>query len=54
MLYGIIIDARAAVIYSPFDLSAGWALAHAPYSCGVQHEDALALGVNILAYALMQ
>lgn len=53
-LYGIVIGARLAVIYSPFDLSAGWALAHAPYSHGLEQEDALAMGVNILAYALMQ
>jgi len=42
------------VIYSAFDLSGGWALAQGPYDYGLMHEDALALGVNILAYALMQ
>jgi hypothetical protein len=42
------------VIYSPYDLSSGWALATAPYDYGIVQEDALALGVNVLSYALMQ
>ena len=53
-LYGAVSDGRLAVIYSPFDLSGGWALAHGPYDEGLEREDALALGVNILAQALMQ
>ncbi|MBN2452542.1 MAG: DUF4159 domain-containing protein, partial [Lentisphaeria bacterium] len=53
-LYGAVLGARLAVVYSPYDLSGGWALAQGPYDEGLEHEDALALGVNILAYALMQ
>lgn len=54
VLYGITIENRLCVIYSPFDLSGGWALSHGPYDEGLAGEDALALGVNILALALME
>ncbi|MBU0638605.1 MAG: DUF4159 domain-containing protein [Planctomycetes bacterium] len=53
-LFGVSVEGRLAVIYSPFDLSGGWSLAHGPYNEGVASEDAIALGVNILAQALMQ
>jgi len=43
-LYGATIENRLCVIYSPFDLSGGWALAHGPYDEGLASEDALALG----------
>jgi len=54
VLYGATIESRLCVIYSPFDLSGGWALSHGPYDEGLASEDALALGVNILALALME
>lgn len=53
MLLGAEIDGRLAVIYSPYDLSGGWALAHAPYDYGLVQKDAMALGINILSYALL-
>jgi hypothetical protein len=42
------------VIYSPHGLSCGWELAQCPYCCGISSQDALALGVNVLSYAVMQ
>lgn len=53
-LYGATIGANLAVIYAPFGLSCGWELAQCPYCCGVSSPDALALGVNVLSYAVMQ
>lgn len=52
-LYGAQIGASLAVIYSPQGLSCGWELAQCPYCCGLSSQDALALGVNILSYAVM-
>ncbi len=54
VLMGTNVNGRLAVIYSPYDLSSGWALAAAPYDYGIVQEDALALGVNVLSFALMQ
>ena len=53
-LYGASLDRHLAVIYSPHDLSGGWALASGPYNEGLVNEDALALGVNVLANVLTQ
>lgn len=53
LLYGVTIDGRLAVIYSPYDLSGGWALAQGPYNQGIESTDALGLGVNILANVLL-
>ena len=53
-LLGIVREGRLAVVYSPVDLSGGWALSQGPYNEGLVSDDALALGVNILAYALTQ
>ena len=53
-LLGAEMEGRLAVIYSPYDLSAGWALAHAPYDYGLVQKDAMAMGINILSYALLQ
>jgi len=52
LLYGVMVEDRLSVIYSPYDLSGGWALAHGPYNEGLASDGALALGVNILWYAL--
>jgi hypothetical protein len=54
VLYGIELDGQLSVIYSPFDLSGGWALAQGPYNQGIEANDALAMGVNILSYVLTQ
>jgi len=51
-LYGIEINGSLAVIYTPYDLSAGWEKALAPYALGYQPSDSMALGVNVLYYAV--
>ncbi len=53
-LYGATIDGHLAVVYAPYGLACGWELAQCPYCQGIAPTDALALGVNILSYALMQ
>ncbi len=50
-LLGVQLNGSLAVIYSPYDLSAGWERAIAPYAAGYEPADATALGVNILYYA---
>ena len=40
------------MIYCPYDLSAGWERAIAPYALGYDAKDATGLGVNVLFYAL--
>lgn len=54
LLLGVNVAGRLAVIYSPYDLSGGWALDPGPYNQGLEDRDALSLGVNILTNALMQ
>ena len=51
-LYGIELIGTLNVIYSPYDLSAGWERAIAPYALGYESKDSTALGVNVLFYAL--
>ncbi|MCG3147342.1 MAG: hypothetical protein PCFJNLEI_00781 [Verrucomicrobiae bacterium] len=51
-LYGIELNGVLQVIYCPYDLSAGWERAVAPYALGYEAKDATALGVNVLFYAL--
>ena len=51
-IYGIELNGTLNVIYSPYDLSAGWERAIAPYALGYEPRDATALGVNVLFYAL--
>ena len=53
-LYGVNVNGNLAVIYAPHGLSCGWELAQCPYCAGVSSSDALALGVNILSYAVLQ
>jgi hypothetical protein len=53
LLYGINVNGYFGVIYSPFGLACGWELTQCPYCKGIDSIDALALGVNILAYALL-
>ena len=51
-LEGIAIDGRLAVVYSKFDLGNGWEQFPHPYSHGLKDESALAIGTNILVYAV--
>jgi hypothetical protein len=51
-LQGIELNGAMAVIYSPNDLSSGWERAIAPYAVGYEPQDATALGLNVLYYAL--
>jgi hypothetical protein len=51
-LYGIDVNGTLGVIYTPFDWSAGWEKADAPFAVGYEPQDATALGVNVLFYAL--
>ena len=53
-LYGISLNGNLGVIYSPHGLSCGWGLAQCPYCAGINAQDSLALGVNILSYAILQ
>lgn len=49
---GILIDGQLGVIYSPLSLSNGWEQLRFAYNRGYAADDALRIGVNILAYAL--
>lgn len=51
-LFGIEMNGTLSVIYSPYDLSAGWERAIAPYALGYEAPDATAVGVNVLFYAV--
>ena len=51
-LYGVDVNGTLGVIYTPFDWSAGWEKADAPFAVGYEPQDATALGVNVLFYAL--
>jgi hypothetical protein len=51
-LDGIDINGTLGVIYSPYDLSAGWERAIAPYAQGYEAADSTALGLNVLYYAV--
>lgn len=46
------LDGRAAVLYSPLGLGAGWEQLGYAYNRGYRDADALRLGVNLIAYAL--
>ena len=52
MLEGVTKDGRLAVVYSRFNLGNGWERFPHPYSRGYASDDAIRLGVNILAYAM--
>ncbi|MBI5688004.1 MAG: DUF4159 domain-containing protein [Verrucomicrobia bacterium] len=51
-IYGIELNGTMSVIYSPFDLSAGWEGALAPYALGYEAADAKNIGINILFSAV--
>jgi len=50
-LEGIDIGCRTAVVFSPLDLSCGWDMHSHKTSAGVQAEDGLKIGANLIAYA---
>ena len=51
-LEGISLDGRLAVVYSKFDLGNGWEQFSHAYSYGLKEESALAIGINIIVYAI--
>lgn len=51
-LYGVEINGHFAVVYSPFGLAGGWEASQGPYARGYSDAGALALGQNILMYAV--
>lgn len=52
VLQGVELNGALSVIYSPYDCSAGWERAIAPYAIGYEPQDATALGLNVLYYAV--
>jgi len=54
VLFGINVNGSLGVVYAPHGLACGWELAQCPYCAGTSSTDALALGVNVLCYAIMQ
>ncbi len=54
VLLGATINGSLGIIYSPHGLACGWELAQCPYCNGLASKDALAIGVNILSYAITQ
>jgi hypothetical protein len=51
-VFGVELNGSLAVIYTPFDWSAGWEKADAPYALGYEPQDSTALGLNVLYYAV--
>jgi hypothetical protein len=51
-LEGITLDGKLAVIHSRFDLGDGWEMFPHPFSRGYSSDDAVKIGINVLAYAL--
>jgi hypothetical protein len=50
-LEGIDIGCRTAVVFSPVDMSCGWDMHTHKAGIGIQSEDALKIGANLIAYA---
>lgn len=53
-LEGIEVNGHLNVIYSPLALGGGWELSQNPYGLGYNDQGSLALGENILMYAITQ
>jgi hypothetical protein len=51
-LKGVTLNGRLAVVYSRFDLGNGWEQFPHPYSYGYSDRDALAIGTNVVVYAV--
>jgi hypothetical protein len=45
-------EGHLAVIYSPLGLAGGWELSPSPYALGYEDASALAIGENVLMYAI--
>ncbi|MFC1637153.1 hypothetical protein ACFL5Z_20215, partial [Planctomycetota bacterium] len=52
MLLGIMIDGELRVIYSPYDLEAGWLEVHYPQMRGYESISAQRLGMNMILYMM--
>lgn len=50
--YGLFIDGRLAIIYSPYDLMSGLNRESNSYARGVASDDALRLAINVITHAL--
>ena len=48
------LNGHHGVIYSPYGLAGGWEMSQNPYGWGYDEAGALALGENILLYAVTQ
>lgn len=53
-LLGLDMDDHLAVVYSPFGMAGGWELSQSPYAFGYDDAGSLALGENVLMYAITQ
>ncbi len=51
-LEGIILENQLRVVYSSYGMTNGWSGAPNPYARGLEREDALRVGINILVYAM--
>lgn len=52
VLYGMTFENKLRVIYSPYDLEAGWNEIRYPLSRGYEIESAKKLGMNVIMYAM--
>ena len=50
--YGLFIDGRLAILYTPYDLMSGVNRESNAYAKGVTPDDAMRLAINIVTYAL--
>ena len=53
-LQGVEVNGRYVVVYSPHGMAGGWECSQSPYAFGYNDTSALALGQNILLYAVTQ
>jgi hypothetical protein len=53
LLEGIHLDGDLRIIYSRYDLEAGWSGVEHPLCLGYEPHSAMALGMNLLVYAAM-
>jgi hypothetical protein len=51
-LYGMTFDGKLRVIYSPYDMEAGWNEVRYPLSRGYETDSAKKLGMNVIMYAM--
>ena len=52
VLYGMEVDGKLCLIYSPYDLEGGWNEVRYPLSRGYMPESAKQLGANIIMYVM--